>query len=129
MSTATSPLAHRRRLAVTAVGAATVIRFTSPTLLEEGLIRDISQELSGLVGDPARRHFVLTFAGVTRMCSALLAVLLAFHRKVERCGGQMVLCAVAPDLARWFMTTQLDKVLHMAASEPDALRALEPFDR
>jgi anti-anti-sigma factor len=127
MIAVTSPLVSLRRLAVSASGKTTVIRFTSSSLLDEDLIQGIRAELSDLVANPAGRHFVLTFAGVTRICSALLAVLLAVHRRVEQNGGRMALCAVAPDLARWFVTTRLDKILHIAPNEQDALEAVEQY--
>jgi anti-anti-sigma factor len=110
---------------MTAIGEATLIDFIHPCLLDEDMIQDIGLELRGLAEDPTRSYFVLTFAGVTEICSALLAVLLAFHKRVETNGRRMALCAVGPDIRRWFVTTRLDRVLHLFSTEAEALQAAQ----
>lgn len=116
MSSTTYP-----RLLVETVQGVTVAAFTDDMLIAEEVIRDLDEQLAGLVDVAQPTKILLNFREVRTMSSSVLAILLKLHRKLAAVQGQLKLCCVAPDLLEIFRITRFDRLFEIHEEEWAAL--------
>jgi anti-anti-sigma factor len=115
---------YEHLLEIQHIDPATVVRFKRRTILESTAIEAIGTHLLQLANEQGRRDFVLNFAGVESMTSAMLGKFVALYRELSDAGGRMVFCSVDPFLMQIFKVVQMPKLIPIHADEAQALRAL-----
>ena len=99
-----------------------VVTFRATSILDDGTVESIRQDLYSLVDEQARRKVLLDFGHVRFLTSAMLGVLIALHKKSQAIKGKLVICGLRPDLKKIFAITKLDSILEFADDEADALK-------
>lgn len=102
----------------------TVIRFKHRTILDGTAIEAIGEHLLRLADDAERRNFVLNFAGVESLTSAMLGKFVALHRVLNDVGGRLAFCRVDPFLMEVFRIVKIPERIPIFADEAQALQAL-----
>ena len=67
------------------------------------------------------RRIVLDFKDLDQCDSMGISALLRIHNSLENMGGMMVICNVNDLISKVFSLTRIDGILHIVASEDDAL--------
>src|SRR3954452_22038379 len=80
------------------VGEVLVVRLYGPSILEDRELRLVNEHLVSQHEEAGHTQIVLNLGGVTRMSSALLAKMLAFHSRLKAAGGRLALCEIHPDV-------------------------------
>lgn len=70
------------------------------------------------------RKMVLNFTGLEQCDSMGISALLRIHASLENMGGKLMICNVNDLITKVFSLTHMDEVLHVYASEEEALEAL-----
>jgi anti-anti-sigma factor len=110
-------------LEVEMVGDVAVVRFTQRSILGEDAIATIGEQLFGLVDNAAARKFVLNFAKVESMTTAMMGKLLAIYKRVDAEGGRLALCRIGPFLAEIFKILRLPRQVSVFQEEQEALQS------
>ena len=113
------------RVFVEDVEGIVIASLVDATLLEQGAIEEVDEqliELSGWLGDA---DVLLSFRDVHLMSTMLLAVVLRFARTVSRSGARLKLCGIAPHLLEVFRITRFDRLFAIYPDETSALSAFE----
>jgi anti-anti-sigma factor len=105
-------------------GQTTVIRFKRRTILDSMAIEAVGEHLLQLAGDDEHRAFVLNFAGVESLTSAMLGKFVALHRVLNESGGRLAFCCVDPFLMEVFKIVQIPERIPIYPDEAQALQAL-----
>jgi len=103
-----------------------VVRLGNHLVLDELTVSEISDELLGVADRPDCHRLLLDFSGVAQLSSAMLALLVRLHRKMEPKGEKLRLCGITAHLRSVFATTRLDRLFDIKDNEADALRAVTP---
>jgi anti-anti-sigma factor len=114
---------YENLLEVAQVGPVTVVRFKRRTILEGGAIEAIGEHLLGLAAE-GRRAFVINFAGVESLTSAMLAKFIALYKALGEAGGRLAFCNVDPFLLQIFKVVQMPQLIPIHATEEEALRSM-----
>lgn len=72
------------------------------------------------------RHLVLDCAALQYVNSAGLKVLLLTAKRLEPLGGELVVCALAPNVRAVFEMIGFDRILKIAATREEAVQAFAP---
>ena len=102
-----------------------VVSFRKSAILDSVTVDTIGKELYAMVDENAYRKVVLDFSPVRFLSSQMLGVLVTLHKKSINIKGKVVICGLRPDLQKVFKITNLDKVLHFADSEQQALNSFD----
>ena len=113
-----------RWLTAKRVSGVTVLTFTRADLLDEETAREIRGQLFRLLEDAGDRRFVVDFSAVHTFSSSLLTGLIAFNKGVRKAGGDLALCALAPELAQKIETMRLLPFFRICAGEQEAVQAV-----
>jgi stage II sporulation protein AA (anti-sigma F factor antagonist) len=70
------------------------------------------------------KHIVLNLGQLTFMDSSGLGVILGRYKQVKSQNGEMVVCAISPDVKRLFEMSGLFKIIRLEESEEYALQTL-----
>lgn len=70
------------------------------------------------------KHIVLNLEHLTFMDSSGLGVILGRYKQVKQLGGEMVVCAISPDVKRLFEMSGLFKIVRLEENEQFALQKL-----
>ena len=114
-------MAVNRRLEVTEVGEVTVVRFVDRKILDESNIVDISKELFALVEENKAIRMCLNFGNVQYLSSTVLGKLITLNTRINEDNGQLVLCAIRPQILEVFKITKLTKLFDIVEDEATAL--------
>jgi anti-sigma B factor antagonist len=108
-------------LKVRQAAGATVARLLTPSILDEPDVKRLSDQLAALCppGEPTR--LVVDLRSLSQMSSALLSKLLSLHLRLEKAGGRLALCGIAPDIWEVFEITQLADRFHVYPTAREAL--------
>ena len=107
------------RLMVESIAGIYVVRFTDRSILSEEEVRQVVDQLSGLLDGRGAAALLLNFAGVTTMSSHLLAELVGLQRSLVAAGGVLKLCCLAAGVRPLFSWCQVGFAIH--AEEQGAL--------
>jgi anti-sigma B factor antagonist len=108
-------------LEVETVGDVTVARFTRRSFLSSDQVAVLSEQMVALVDESGCRKFVLNFANVESMTTAMVGHIVQLQRKIEASGGRLLLCNIDPFLFEIFKILNLTRVFTIHPDEPSAL--------
>jgi anti-anti-sigma factor len=117
-----SPEHPRHELEREDVGDVTVVRFKTRRLEDEGHIRALFQQITGLV-DAGRANLVLNFQKVDFLASVAIGKLVMLNRKVQTANGRLALCHLSPATDEALEVMHLKEIVHIYASEQEALQS------
>ena len=106
-----------KRLKIRERGDVTVASFQDKKILDESNIEEIGRELVGLVEKRPRIKLMLDFGNVQYLSSAALGKLITLNKRVAENDGQLVLCAIKPQIYEVFQITKLNKIFEIADDE------------
>lgn len=98
------------------------IEFLEKAMLDQANIERMGEELTQLINQSGHPKFVISFANVQNVSSAVLGVLIAAHKHVKRMKGELRLACVSDMIIEVFKLTRLDKMLKIYGSTDEALR-------
>jgi anti-sigma B factor antagonist len=102
------------------LGDVTVVRLKVPRLEDEDTVREVFDPIVGLI-EVGRRQLVLNLATVKYAPSLVLGKLVMLNRKAQAAGGRLVLCGLAPSIARALETTHLSGMIPSCDAEEEAV--------
>ena len=94
-------------LAVTEQDGVSIVRFTSPTLLDAYHVGVVGKELMSLIENDGLRRIALDLASIKMISSQALGVMLTARHRLIELGGKIAICGVDPKLYRVFRVTNL----------------------
>jgi anti-anti-sigma factor len=110
-------------LTVNEVNGVAVISFVETGLMVEGdKVETLSQELFALIEEKKYKKVVLNLYNASYMSSAMLAQLVALHRKMQAQKGKVRLCCLRPPVMDAFKVSQFDRLFEICLDEPTALK-------
>jgi anti-anti-sigma factor len=115
--------AYYRWLEVEQVGDVTVVRFAVRTILDGEGIEAMGVQLFGMVESAGCRKFVISFANVESVATAMLGKFILLHRKLESTGGRVVLCRVGDFLNEIFKVLEFPRLFSIYRNEQEALQS------
>ncbi len=99
-----------------------VVRFADRKILEELSIREIEEELFGLVKSTPEIHLLLSFSGVEHLSSAALGMLINLQKEVHKQQGQLKLSDINPQIFEVFKITRLNRHFDIHQTADEAIR-------
>lgn len=108
-------------LSVRDANGVTVVEFADRKILEELSIREIGDELAGLVQDQDRTKLLLSFKNVEHLSSAALGMLITLNKQVAEKGGTLKLADINPQIYEVFRITQLNKLFQIHDTTANAI--------
>ncbi len=115
---------QQRLLTMEQVGDVGVARFNCRSLLDEGQVQGVGDQLYALVKDSGLNKFVLDFSRVEALTSTLVGKLFGLHRRLRQGGGKLVLCGVRPQLVEVFEVLKIADLFRICETEQEALQEL-----
>ena len=103
------------------MGGIHVIEFMDTNVLDQMRIEQIRAELDALVEKAGQPKFVISFANVKHISSAVLGVMMSLDKKIKGKKGELRIAAVSPTIKQVFQLTKLDKMIKMYEKTDDAL--------
>jgi anti-sigma B factor antagonist len=110
-------------LEIEMVGDVAVVRFTQRSLLHAETIEALGEQLRQLVENSGCTKFVLNFANVESMTSAMVGKLVTLHNKIETSVGRLALCRIDPFVFQIFTILNLTHVFRIYPEEQQALQS------
>ena len=114
-------------LVITQIRGVVVVSFRDASILDGSTVQSIGKELYALVDEQAHKKIVLDFAQVRFLSSTMIGVLIALHKKSQAIKGRVVLAGLRPELFKVFQIMKLEKTLHFAPDEKQALAGFDVF--
>jgi anti-sigma B factor antagonist len=114
--------AYYHWLEVEQVGDVTVVRFAVRTILDGAGIDAMGDQLFDLV-EGGGRKFVISFANVESVGTAMLGKFILLHRKLEAVKGRVVLCRVGDFLGEIFKVLEFPRLFRIYTNEQEALES------
>lgn len=100
-----------------------VVYFLDRRLTAELAISTVSDDLYTVAARPDCLNFVLNFAAVEFLSSAMLGKLVVLNRTIRERGGRLVLCEICPNIRTILKYTGLELILEIHDTEAQALTA------
>lgn len=107
------------------VGGICVIRFTTPTIRDDRIIRVIFEQINKLVNEVGYHRLVLNFAGIEAFASYAIGQLVVLNKKLQPPEGRLVLCNLTPIVGEIIDILNLRKQLKICRSEQDAIQSFD----
>ena len=114
-------MAFHKRLEVSEVGDATVVRFVDHKILDEETIQELGTELFSLIEEENYKKILLNFDSVEFLSSAALGKLITMEKKSKTAGAALRLSNIRPEIYEVFAITKLNKLFDIKENESDAL--------
>ncbi len=114
-------MALHKRLEVSEVGDAAVVRFVDHKILDEETIQELGAELISLVEKENHKKILLNFDSVEFLSSAALGKLITMEKKCKTAGAVLRLSNIRPEIYEVFAITKLNKLFTIKENETDAL--------
>jgi anti-sigma B factor antagonist len=115
--------AYYHWLEVEQVGDVTVVRFAVRSILDGPGIEAMGEQLFDLVESAGCRRFVISFANVESVATAMLGKFIVLHRKLEAVRGRVVLCRVGDFLGEIFKLLEFPRLFRIYGNEQEALQS------
>jgi anti-sigma B factor antagonist len=103
-------------------GGVAVIRFTTPFLRDDRIIRQIYEQIDQLIA-AGRTKILMNFGGLQAFASYAIGKLIALNDKLKLPPGRLALCSLSPMVAEIIDIMQLRKRFHIYDSEREALES------
>ncbi|MHC4063481.1 MAG: STAS domain-containing protein [Planctomycetota bacterium] len=110
------------RLSVTQKDGVNVVEFSDRKILEELSIREIEEELFGLVQAADAIKLLLNFKNVEHLSSAALGMLINLEKQVARKEGKLMLSDINPQIFEVFKITRLHKMFEIHDTAAEAMK-------
>jgi anti-anti-sigma factor len=104
-------------------GGVAVVRFTTPSLRDDRLIRALFDQLDQQLVEAGRTNIVIDFSGLEAFASYAIGRLIALNDKLPKQGGQLALCNLAPTVAEIIDIMNLRKRFRIYNAQRDALES------
>ena len=114
---------ERRLIVCEPIEDVTVVSFMESRMLDELNIKEIGDQLLGLVEKYDKKKILLDFSNVEYMSSAALGKLITLHNKAKAASGEARMCCIHPNIFEVFKITQLDRLFLIHSTREDALKA------
>jgi len=108
---------------VTRKDGVSVVEFADRKILEELSIREIEEELFGLVEAEDEIKLLLNFKSVEHLSSAALGMLINLNKRVEARHGKLRLSNINPQIFEVFKITRLHKLFEIHETAGEALKS------
>ena len=109
-------------LSVTCRDGVSAVEFSDRKILEELSIREIEEELFGLVAAEDSIKLLLNFKNVEHLSSAALGMLINLEKQVARKDGKLVLSDINPQIFEVFRITRLHKMFEIHDTAAEAMK-------
>jgi anti-sigma B factor antagonist len=110
-------------LSVNDVDGVAVITFLETAAMIEGeKVELLSKELFSLIDNKKYKKVLLNLYNAGYMSSAMLALLVTLHRKMQAVKGKVRLCCLRPPVMEAFKVSQFDRLFELFPDEPSALK-------
>ena len=106
-------MSNYRHLAIQHEGEVIVVRFSKHQILDERIVKEISEELFDAANREGNRNLVLSFSKVLSLSSVMLGRLVMLQKKMEQEKRQLTLCHVSAEIRDVLAATKLDHILHI----------------
>lgn len=116
--------APKSQIRVREEGDVSCVEFVERSIIDEGVIRQIGEELLKLVDGAAKPAVVIDFTGVQHLSSAALGVLINVHNRVKARGGHLRLCGIPRGIFEVFRITKLDRIFQTCDTVTQALQGM-----
>ncbi len=103
-------------------GGVAVLRFTTPSLRDEHVIRLVFAQIDQLLA-AGRSRLVLNFSGLEAFASYAVGRLILLNNKLQKPGERLALCCLTPLVDEILDIMNLRKTFHIYASERQALES------
>ncbi len=115
--------AAESRLRVSKRDGVTHVEFIDRSILDEGNIQLIGEQLAGLVDAESPPRIVISFANVDHLSSAALGTLITINNRVKARHGSLRLADIDPQIYEVFVITRLNRLFQIHETTDDAIRA------
>jgi anti-sigma B factor antagonist len=105
------------------VGDALVAKFPAYSRLDQAMIETVDGQLAALAEEWGARPVIVNLERVAGLNSSMLRQLVTFNQRVNRAGGRLALCAVAPEVTQVLDKIRLTELLPIYPTEQEALLA------
>ncbi len=112
------------RLRVSDEDGITRIEFVDRNILDEANIRQIGDEITGLIEDRPTPRILISFENVDHMSSAALGTLITINNKIKEKGGQLRLSDIDKQIYQVFVITKLYKLFEIHETREQAIASL-----
>ncbi len=103
-------------------GGVAVIRFTTPFLRDDRIIRQIYEQIEQLVA-AGRTKVVMNLGGLQAFASYAIGKMIALNDKLQGPAGRLALCSLSPMVAEIIDIMRLRKRFNIYDSEREALES------
>jgi anti-sigma B factor antagonist len=117
------PLPEYESIVVKDVGGVAVVSFPEVLAMFEGdKVQAVGAELINLAATRTEPRILLNLSNAHFMSSAMLAVLVKLHRRVQDAKGRIKLCGLRPVILDAFKVSQFDRIFEIHPDEASALK-------
>jgi anti-anti-sigma factor len=102
-------------------GGVAIIRFTTPVLRDDRIIRTLFDQIDQELVASGRNRIIIDFAGLEAFASYAIGRLVALNDKLPGQGGRLVMCNLTPTVDEIIDIMSLRKRFKICRSERDAL--------
>ncbi len=102
-----------------------VLSFKAPVRIDATNIRQIQEEMEGIVEVKEGQKVAIDCKNILYLYSGFLGELIGLHRRLEEVRGILVLCELRPEIRRIFELTTLDHFFHLSETRQDAMQFLK----
>ena len=91
----------------------TVIDFLDRSILDEGCIQQIGDEIQQIIDQSAMPKVLINFQNVEHLSSAALGMLITVNNRIRAKDGQLKLANISEQIYEVFTITRLDKLFQI----------------
>ena len=102
-----------------------VVRFTTPDIRDDQVIRTIFEQIEQLLLDTGRNNLLLNFAGVDHFASYTIGKLVTLNKRLQPPAGRLALCCLTDVVEEIFDIMRLRRQFNIYRNEQDALESFE----
>jgi anti-sigma B factor antagonist len=104
------------------VGGIAVVRFTTPRLTDDRVIRQIFTQIEQMI-EAGRSKIILNFGGLEAFASYAIGKLIVLNDKLKAAAGRLALCSLSPLVVEIIDIMNLRKRFHIYGNEQQALES------
>ncbi len=98
-----------------------VVRFTTPSLRDDRVIRAVFGQIDQLMAESSRRRLILNFGGVEVFASYTIGKLVALNKSLQPPNGRLALCCLTASVNEIIDIMSLRRLFNIYPTEQDAL--------
>ncbi len=106
-------MSNSSRLMVQQQDEVTIVDFLDRSILDEGSIQQIGDEVQELINRAAVPKLLINFENVDHLSSAALGMLITINNRVRAKDGQLKLANISGQIFEVFSITKLDKLFQI----------------